>query len=313
MHPETTRLADKYRPQRLEEIVGQSAVSLRLAEFLACPHSAAFLFSGPPGVGKTSCGIIIANELHVNPTVGHWDYDAAKMDADDMDYLESVLRYSPMGGGWRVVRIEEADWLCKCPKLAARWKTLLDHLPTRTVFVFTTNHPDKFSDAFMRRVEHLPFASDCDTLAPDAQELASRIWFAETGRWEDCPNVADLDICVNGAIQFSAVPMALQSRLRPVPVAAPRFDIERRKSPASVKAATLRELARYLVTRSTCPTRAAIEARFGIPWHQARTTVMRRFPRGPEPASPIVPIADPVPSPSFDWNDLADLTLSGSI
>ena len=46
---------EKYRPATLAEVVGQSAVTTRLASYVrekSMPH---LLFAGPAGTGKTTC------------------------------------------------------------------------------------------------------------------------------------------------------------------------------------------------------------------------------------------------------------------
>ncbi len=61
------------RPRSLAEFVGQSAVKNRLAIFIEAAkrrkeHLDHVLFSGPPGLGKTTLSYIIANELGVSVT-----------------------------------------------------------------------------------------------------------------------------------------------------------------------------------------------------------------------------------------------------
>ena len=54
---------EKYRPQSLDEIVGQEEITERLQKFVekdSLPH---LLFAGPPGNGKTTAALAIAKDL----------------------------------------------------------------------------------------------------------------------------------------------------------------------------------------------------------------------------------------------------------
>jgi Holliday junction DNA helicase RuvB len=70
---EERRLDASIRPQKLDEYVGQGAVKERLSIFIEAAghrneHLDHVLFSGPPGLGKTTLAYIIASEMDVGIT-----------------------------------------------------------------------------------------------------------------------------------------------------------------------------------------------------------------------------------------------------
>ena len=62
--------ARKYRPQTFESVVGQSHITTTLKNAIERGQLAhAYLFSGPRGVGKTTCARIFAKTINcLNPT-----------------------------------------------------------------------------------------------------------------------------------------------------------------------------------------------------------------------------------------------------
>ena len=86
-------LAEKYRPRTIAEFVGLEKPKKILAKFASAPYPSAWLFVGPPGVGKTSMALALANqikaELHHVPS--------QKCNADAIDKACHDCWYVPLG------------------------------------------------------------------------------------------------------------------------------------------------------------------------------------------------------------------------
>lgn len=217
--PVEVNLADKYQPRSLSEVFGQGCAVDQIQTWLDHPGTHVFLFTGPPGVGKTTVGKIIARELGCgsdpNECKGFENVLSGTQDAETVTSVLDDLRYSPMGNetGWRVVLVDEAD--LATPKAKQIWVSALETLPLRRVIIFTTNNPEKLEPRFHERAERIDFESSGLTLLHDAQLLANRVWQGELGR-TDAPDVRQLKGLVDsdGRLSFRRVIRALEPLIR---------------------------------------------------------------------------------------------------
>jgi replication factor C small subunit len=91
---------EKYRPKKLEDVVGQVEVVKRLKSYIQARNLPHLLFSGPPGVGKTACAICVARELFGED----WMNNFTELNASDERGIDVVrtkiknfARTSPLG------------------------------------------------------------------------------------------------------------------------------------------------------------------------------------------------------------------------
>lgn len=144
----------KYRPTKLDQVLGQDAVvkSLRAAmRQQARPHT--FLFSGPTGTGKTTLARIISAELGCLPQ-NIVEVDAASNSGiDAMRDVTSTLRYNGFGASPnRGIIVDECHGLSK-----QAWDSLLKSIeepPPHVFFFFCTTNPEKVPATVLTRMQN---------------------------------------------------------------------------------------------------------------------------------------------------------------
>src|SRR5438552_139004 len=173
----------KYRPHVFADMVGLEHVSVVLARALESGRIAhAYLFTGARGVGKTTSARILAKSLNclkrasgeiqgadpcsrctscVEITSGV-SLDVAEIDGAsnrgiaDVQALREKVRFTPTGGRYRVVIIDEVHQLSN-DAFAALLKTL-EEPPPHLVFIFATTDPQKLPETIRSRCQRFDFA-----------------------------------------------------------------------------------------------------------------------------------------------------------
>lgn len=146
----TTNLITKYRPNTLDEVIGQDAVVRALKAVAKKQDTQVFLFIGPSGCGKTTLSRIMANLYGVAPN-SIMELDAAsRTGIDDMRQLQEVLQYRPFGdSGKRALILDECHALSK-QAFDSLLKSLEDP-PEHVVWFFCTTNPSKIPKTLQTR------------------------------------------------------------------------------------------------------------------------------------------------------------------
>ena len=170
-------LSRKWRPQRFEELIGQSHVAQTLQNALERERVAhAYIFTGPRGVGKTTTARLLAKALNcqnpdgTNPcnkcqicqeiTQGN-NLDVLEIDGasnrgiDEIRELREAAKYPPTGGKYRIYIIDEVHMLTT-QAFNALLKTL-EEPPGHIKFIMATTDPQKVPQTILSRTQRFDF------------------------------------------------------------------------------------------------------------------------------------------------------------
>jgi DNA polymerase-3 subunit gamma/tau len=170
-------LARKYRPQTLEDLVGQGAISQTLTnaiELGRVPH--ALLFTGTRGVGKTTSARILAKalncqqgptahpcgqcsnclEITAGQSVDVFEIDgASNTSVDDIRELKENVQYAPSKSRFKIYIIDEVHML-STSAFNALLKTL-EEPPAGVYFIFATTEVHKIPETILSRCQRFDF------------------------------------------------------------------------------------------------------------------------------------------------------------
>ena len=199
--------ARKYRPVTFDMVVGQQSITSTLKNAIRNNTLAqAFLFTGPRGVGKTTCARIMAKTINCfNPTpemeacdqcescvsfnrsnsFNIHELDAASNNSvDDIRNLVDQVRIPPQVGAYKIYIIDEVHML-SAAAFNAFLKTL-EEPPSYAKFILATTEKHKIIPTILSRCQifdfkritlediskHLEYVSDKEGVTAEAEALA---------------------------------------------------------------------------------------------------------------------------------------------
>ena len=167
----------KWRPQKFEDMVGQTAVTKTLKNaIIHHKTSHAYLFTGPRGTGKTSAAKIFAKAINcLNPQDGEPCNecllckgitegiigDVIEIDAASNNGVEEIrdirdkARYAPTQATYKVYIIDEVHML-STGAFNALLKTL-EEPPKNVIFILATTEPHKIPATIISRTQRFDF------------------------------------------------------------------------------------------------------------------------------------------------------------
>ncbi|MBQ3735870.1 MAG: replication factor C small subunit [Candidatus Methanomethylophilaceae archaeon] len=144
---------EKYRPKKLNEVVGQKHVVERLRAYVETNNMPHLLFTGPAGVGKTTCSLAIAKEMFGDD----WRGNFIELNASDERGIDVVrgkikefARNAPLGGAeFKIIFMDEADALTSDAQAALR--RTMEKYSKICRFILSCNYSSKIIDPIQSR------------------------------------------------------------------------------------------------------------------------------------------------------------------
>jgi len=185
---------EKYRPNNLDDIVGQEHIIARLKKYVAEKNMPNLMFTGPAGIGKTTTAIALTKSILGD----YWRQNFLELNASDArgidtvrNNIKSFCRLKAVEAPFRIVFLDEVDNMTKDAQNALRREM---EMYTKTAsFILSCNYSSKIIDPIQSRcaifrfspikgnqiIERLEFIAKAENLNLSRSAVESIVYFAE--------------------------------------------------------------------------------------------------------------------------------------
>lgn len=167
---------EKYRPDRLDDVVGQGGIVDSLRSYAASGSIPHLLFAGPAGTGKTTCAIALAKQIYGEA----WQDNFEELNASDERGIDVVrgkiknfARTAPLGDAeFKVIFLDEADSLTSDAQSALR--RTMERYAHICRFILSCNYSSKIIEPIQSRCVVFRFSPlDSDDMRPYLEQVAA--------------------------------------------------------------------------------------------------------------------------------------------
>ena len=145
---------EKYRPKKLDDIVGQDDIMERLKAYVKTKTVPHMIFAGPAGVGKTTSVLALAREVFGEET---WKQNFHELNASDergigivRGKIKDFARTAPIGKTqFKIIFLDEADSLTTDAQAALR--RTIEKYTHICRFILSVNYSSKIIEPIQSR------------------------------------------------------------------------------------------------------------------------------------------------------------------
>jgi replication factor C small subunit len=166
--------AEKYRPEKLSEVINQKHIVERMKAFIKDRNIPHMLFAGPAGTGKTTVSLCIAHELYGK----NWRSNVLELNASDARGIDVVrgqvkdfARTKSIGEiPFKIIILDEADALT--PEAQQALRRTMENYTSVSRFILICNYSSKIIEPIQSRTAVFRFKSLTEA---DIKKYISRI------------------------------------------------------------------------------------------------------------------------------------------
>ena len=147
---EHSLLVEKYRPNKLENYVGNENIKKSISKYLEQNDIQNLIFYGPAGTGKTTLAKLIVKNLNCDHIyINASDERGIETIRDKVSSFASVASFKPI----KVVILDEADFLTI--QAQASLRNIIETFSRTTRFILTCNYVERIIDPLQSRCQVL--------------------------------------------------------------------------------------------------------------------------------------------------------------
>lgn len=189
-----TPWVEKYRPQTLDDVVGQEQIVDRLKSYVQAQYIPNIMFTGSAGVGKTTCALAL-----VKTVLGeYWQQNFLELNASDARGIDTVrneiknfCKLKPIGAPFRIIFLDEVDNMTKDAQQALRRE--MEMYTKTSTFILSCNYSSKIIDPIQSRcaifrfspiksaqiIRRLQYIAEQEEIEAEQSALESIVYFTQ--------------------------------------------------------------------------------------------------------------------------------------